>query len=50
MPTSSMCFTPSRRKNHGMTSMKPISDIWPSVILPAALVTPISLRKGLVNA
>ncbi len=50
MPTSSMYFTPSRLKNHGMTSMKPISDIWPSVILPAALLTPISFRNGFVNA
>ena len=50
MPMSSMHFTPSRRKNHGMTSMKKISDIWPSVILPAALVTPISFRNGLVKA
>ena len=38
MPTSSIYFTPRRRKNHGITSMKPISDIWPRVILPAALV------------
>ena len=37
MPTSSMYFTPRRRKNHGITSMKKISDICPSVILPAAL-------------
>ena len=39
MPASSMYFTPRRRKNHGITSMKKISDIWPSVILPAAFVT-----------
>ena len=36
MPTSSMYFTPSRRKNHGITSMKKISDIWPIVIFAAA--------------
>ena len=50
MPTSSMYFTPRRRKNHGMTSMKKISDIWPSVILPAALATCISFRNRLANA
>ena len=44
-----MYFTPSRRKNQGMTSMKPISDIWPSVILPAALLTPSSFKKGFAN-
>jgi hypothetical protein len=33
MPTSSITFTPMRLKHHGMKSMKPISDIWPSVIL-----------------
>ena len=36
MPTSSMFFTPSRTKNSGISSMKPISDICPSVCLPAA--------------
>ena len=45
MPTSSIHLTPRRRKNHGITSMKNSSDIWPSVILPAALVTWISLRN-----
>ena len=50
MPTSSIHFTPSRRKNHGITSMKKISDIWPSVIFPAALVTLISLRNRFANA
>ena len=50
MPASSMYFTPRRRKNHGMTSMKKISDIWPSVIFPAALVTLSSFRNGFANA
>ena len=50
MPTSSIPFTPSRRKKNGIASMNPISDICPRVILPAALTTPISLRNGLANA
>ncbi len=50
MPATSMYFTPSRRKNHGMSSMQSSSDICPKVIFPAALVMPISLRKGLVKA
>jgi len=50
MPASSIALIPSRRKNHGMTSMKPTSDIWPRVILPAAFDTCSSLRKGLANA
>ena len=50
MPTSSIHFTPSRRKNQGITSMKKISDIWPSVILPAALVTFSSFRNRFANA
>ena len=50
IPTSSIFFTPSRRKNHGIAIMKNTSDICPSVILPAAFATPISLRKGLANA
>ena len=49
MPTSSIHFTPSRRKNNGITSMKKISDICPSVILPAALLTPSSFRNRFVN-
>ena len=39
MPPCRRAASTSRRagaKNHGITSMKPISDIWPSVILPAA--------------
>ena len=39
MPISSMYLTPSRTKKNGMTSMKKISDIWPIVILLAALST-----------
>ena len=50
MPTSSIHFTPSRAKNHGITSMKPISDIWPSVIFPAAFSMPISLRNRFAKA
>jgi hypothetical protein len=33
-----------------MSSMKTISDIWPSVILVAGSGSPISFRKRLVNA
>ena len=34
MPTSSIFFTPSRRKNHGIRSMNTISDICPMRHLP----------------
>jgi len=50
MPTSSMYFTPRRLKNQGITSMKKISDICPSVIFPAAFETWSSFRKRLANA
>ena len=50
MPTRSIHFTPSRRKNHGITSMKKISDIWPSVIFPAAFDTFSSFRNRFANA
>ena len=50
MPTSSMFFTPSRTKNSGITSMKPISDTWPRLWMPAVFVMPSSFRNGLVNA
>ena len=49
IPASSMYLTPSLLKNHGITSMKKISDIWPRVIFPAALATPSSFRNGFVN-
>ena len=39
MPTSSIHFTPSRTKKNGMSSMKPTSDICPSVCVTAVLVT-----------
>ena len=49
MPTSSMFFTPSRTKNKGMISMKPIADTCPRLWIPAVLVNARSLRKGFVN-
>ena len=49
MPTIIIFFTPSRTKKNGITSMKKTSDIWPMVILPAALTTPISFRKRFVK-
>ena len=50
MPARSMYLTPSFRKNHGITSMKKISDICPSVIFPAAFDTFSSFRKRFANA
>ena len=50
MPMSSMRFTPSRMRNHGMSSMNAISDICPSDIFAAAPVTPISFMNGFVKA
>ncbi len=49
MPTTSIHFTPSRRKKNGITSMNRTSDIWPMVIFPAAFTTPFSFRKRFVN-
>ena len=45
-----MLFTPSRRKNHGMISMKKISDHCPKAILLLTFDTASSLRKAFAKA
>ena len=41
----SVSFMPNRFKKNGTSSMNPTSDTWPSVWMPAAFATAISVRN-----
>ena len=45
MPIKSVSFMPKRFKKNGTSSMNATSDTWPSVWMPAAFATWISVRN-----